>query len=228
MVYLGGKFALLSAYMSDSEEPHSAAGYNYWVTNVVKNQYILVLNQLVFGTLEAYFQMKEGVKSGDTEVLMAGMIELEKIFFIKKSLRNYQQSAAYRGQDLVKMPPEMLQRRLKYQTTSATAYNSVNIPGANIISYHAYLSRLIFNHSSYYYSYSIFVGDKSVEGTEHYSNRETNSFIQKSTEQRRQGNDACIEQVIKRSKKGANIKVCKTILKYSQIFYIYCIVEHGQ
>ena len=115
--------------MSDNEEPYSAAGYIYWVTNLVKNQYILVLNQLVFGTLEAYFQTKEGVKSGDTDILMGGMIELEKLFFIKKSLRNYQQSAAYRGQDLVKMSPEMLERRMKYQTTSATAYNSVNIPG---------------------------------------------------------------------------------------------------
>ena len=119
--------------MSDCDEPHSPAGYNYWVANVVKNQYILVLNQLVFGTLEAYFQMNEGVKSGDTEVLMAGMVELEKLFFIKKSLRNYQQSAAYRGQDLLKMPPEMLERRLKYQTTSATAFNSVDIPGNNVI-----------------------------------------------------------------------------------------------
>ena len=125
---------LLSTYMSDCDEPHSPAGYNHWVANVVKNQYIFVLNQLVFGTLEAYFQMKEGVKSGDTEVLMAGMIELEKLFFIKKSLRNYQQSAAYRGQDLVKMPPDMLERRLKYQTTSATAFNSVDIPGNNMIS----------------------------------------------------------------------------------------------
>ena len=90
MVYLGGKFSLLSAYMSDSDEPHSAAGYNYWVTTVVKTQYILVLNQLVFGTLEAYFQMKEGVKSGDTEVLMAGMIELEKIFFIREGFKKKQ------------------------------------------------------------------------------------------------------------------------------------------
>ena len=35
------------------------------------------------------------------------------------------------------MSPEMLERRLKYQTTSATAYNSVNIPGQwqyNIVS----------------------------------------------------------------------------------------------
>ena len=227
MVYLGGKFSLLSAYMSDSDEPHSAAGYNYWVTTVVKTQYILVLNQLVFGTLEAYFQMKEGVKSGDTEVLMAGMIELEKIFFIKKSLRNYQQSAAYRGQDLVKMPPEMLQRRLKYQTTSATAYNSVNIPGNYVMSYHDDLSRLIFHHC-YFYSYLISVGDKPVEGAGHHLSKKTNSFIQNSTEQRRQGNDACIEQVIKRSKKGANIKVCKIIFNLIKCFLFYCIAEHGQ
>lgn len=115
--------------MSDNSPPYSAAGYNLWVVNIVKNQYVKILNQLIFGTLESYFQLKEGVKSGDNNMLMGGMFELEKLFFIKKSLRNYQQSATYRGQDLVEMPEEMLRRRLKYQTTSATAYNSTNIPG---------------------------------------------------------------------------------------------------
>ena len=54
----------------------------------------------------------------------------------------------------------------------------------------------------------ISVGVKPNEDTKQYPCKEANTFIQKSTEQRRQGNDACIEQVIKRSKKGANIKVC--------------------
>lgn len=73
--------------------------------------------------------MKSGVKSGDTDILMGGMIELEKLFFIKKSLRNYQQSAMYRAGDLVKMSEDMINRRLKYQTTSATAFNPLNNKG---------------------------------------------------------------------------------------------------
>ena len=54
--------------------------------------------------------MKSGVKSGDTDILMGGMIELEKLFFIKKS-------------------EDMINRRLKYQTTSATAFNPLNNKG---------------------------------------------------------------------------------------------------
>ena len=73
--------------------------------------------------------MKSGVKSGDTDILMGGMIELEKLFFIKKSLRNDQQSAMYRAGDLVKMSEDMINRRLKYQTTSATAFNPLNNKG---------------------------------------------------------------------------------------------------
>ena len=70
--------------MRDSIPPYSALGYNMWIVNVVKNQYIKLLNQIVFGTLESYFQMKEGVKSGDVDVLMGGMLELEKLFFYQK------------------------------------------------------------------------------------------------------------------------------------------------
>ena len=43
---------LLSTYMKDSSPPYSALGYNKWIVNSVQNQYIKVLNQLTFGTLE--------------------------------------------------------------------------------------------------------------------------------------------------------------------------------
>ena len=128
--------------------------------------------------------MKEGVKSGDGDMLMAGMLEIEKLFFIKKSLRNYQQGAAYRGQDMVKMPKEMLNRRLRFQTTEATAYNSTKIPGNEE-------EDLTTKYSKYDLS----------------QNKEKpNPFSKNSVRQRRQGNDAAMEQVIKRSKKRATIK----------------------
>ena len=66
------------------------------------------------------------------------------------------------------------------------------------------------------------------EGTKQYLCKEANTFIRKSTEQRRQGNDACIEQVIKRSKKGANIKVCMMIFKNIKYIKFHCIADHGQ
>ena len=52
-----------------------------WIRDEVKSQPLLFLNQLVFGCLEAYFQFKIGVKSGDTDLMMAGLIQGEKIFF---------------------------------------------------------------------------------------------------------------------------------------------------
>ena len=175
---------LISEYIDDTTEPYTVSGYNCWIVNLVKNQYIKLLNQIVFGTLESYFQMKEGVKSGDGDMLMAGMLEIEKLFFIKKSLRNYQQGAAYRGQDMVKMPKEMLNRRLRFQTTEATAYNSTKIPGNEE-------EDLTTKYSKYDLS----------------QNKEKpNPFSKNSVRQRRQGNDAAMEQVIKRSKKGAKIK----------------------
>ena len=150
--------------MKHSSPPYSPMGYSNWVVNIVRNQYIMVLNQLVFGTLESYFQMKAGVKSGDTEVMMAGMVELEKLFFIKKSLRNYQQSAMYRAGDLVRMPADMLSRRLRYQTTSATAFQS---PRAETKS----------------------------------SGNSNTPFLSNPTKLSQQGTEACMEQIIKRSKK---------------------------
>ena len=175
VVYLAGKFTLLSTYMKHSSPPYSPMGYSNWVVNIVRNQYIMVLNQLVFGTLESYFQMKAGVKSGDTEVMMAGMVELEKLFFIKKSLRNYQQSAMYRAGDLVRMPADMLSRRLRYQTNPATAFQSL---------------------------------DKSSPRAEtKYSGNLNTPFLSNPTKLSQQGTDACMEQIIKRSKKGAKIQV---------------------
>ena len=66
-VYLAGKFGLTKTYMRSSDPPFSAEGYFKWISNSVSNQYVLMLNQLVFGTLESYFQFKEGVRSGDTK-----------------------------------------------------------------------------------------------------------------------------------------------------------------
>ena len=75
--------------------------------NEVKSQPLLFLNQLVFGCLEAYFQFKLGVKSSDSDLIMAGLLEAEKIFFFNKSNKNYQQASSYRVSDLIKMPAKM-------------------------------------------------------------------------------------------------------------------------
>ena len=97
----------------------------------MKSQPLLFLNQLVFGCLEAYFQFKIGVKSGDTDLMMAGLIEGEKIFFFNRSNRNYQSAAAHRIADLIKMPDQMKILRLKNQTTDATVLNSFTLPSDN-------------------------------------------------------------------------------------------------
>ena len=174
--YLAGKFVLVKTYMKSTEPPHSSDGYFTWIATSVKNQYILMLNQLTFGALESYFQMKEGVRSGDTDMLMGGLIEAEKMFFFKKSNRNYQQCAAYRAGDLVKMPPEMRRRRLQNQASSATAYNSVEI-----------------------------TGEDTVPKSKPQNAELSGHFQQKPKYPIRQGNDAILEQIIKRSKKGAKI-----------------------
>ena len=96
------------------------------MTNEVKSQHLLFLNQLVFGCLEAYFQFKLGVKCSDTDLLMGGLLEAEKIFFFNKSNKNYQKASAYRISDLIKMPSKMSHLKLKNQTTDATAANSVD------------------------------------------------------------------------------------------------------
>ena len=72
----------------------------------------------------------------------------------------------------------------------------------------------------------ISVGVKPNEDTKQYPCKEANTFIQKSTEQRRQGNDACIEQVIKRSKKGANIKVCMMIFENLKVHNVLNFTLH--
>ena len=179
-IYLAGKFVLMKTYMDHNQEPYSATGYFDWICDRVRNQYIQMLNQLIMGTLESYFQFKVGVKSGDVEMMMGGLLEIEKIFFFKKSNRNYQQSSSYRAGDLIKMPSEMSEKRIKFQTTAATAYNSVKIPGEN----------------------------KSVQQTCS-SLLSAASNLSKFEEvfkyPVKQGNDAALEQVIKRSKKAAKI-----------------------
>ena len=176
--YLGGKFLLLRAYMQHNQPPFSSKNYFSWIANCVHNQYILFLNQLVMGVLESYFQLKEGVKTGDDDMLMGGLLEVEKIFFFKKTNRNYQQSAAYRAGDLIKMPDDMIRRRTAYQATAATAYNSVQIKGEENADLPAQMDT-----------------DKEA----------LSKFEQKNPSIVRQGNDACLEQMIKRSKKGARI-----------------------
>lgn len=115
--------------MKHTDSPYNFERYTAWVTNKVNSQYLLFLNQLVFGCLEGYFQFKFGVKTSDTDLLMGGLLEAEKIFFFNKSNKNYQQACAYRVSDLVKMPPKMSSLKLKHQTTAATASNSVTIEG---------------------------------------------------------------------------------------------------
>ena len=55
-------------------------------------------------------------------------MEIEKIFFFKKTNRSYQTAAAYRASDLITMSPEMKKLRLENQVTEATVYNSFNLP----------------------------------------------------------------------------------------------------
>ena len=57
-LYLAGKFCLLKTYMKHCPEPHSSENYTFWIRDNVKNQYLLFLNQLVFGCLESYFIFK--------------------------------------------------------------------------------------------------------------------------------------------------------------------------
>ena len=140
-----------------------------------------MLNQLIMGTLESYFQFKEGVKSGDDEMLMGGLMEIEKIFFFKKSNRNYQQSAAYRAGDIIKMPKEMIEKRIRYQTTSATAFNSITIPGEEP------------THT------------ESFDDVQEIQESIASDFEKKVKHPIKQGNDAALEQIIKRSKKAAKI-----------------------
>ena len=128
---MAGKFSLLKTYIANTLPPHNFENYTMWIRDEVKSQPLLFLNQLVFGCLEAYFQFKIGVKSGDTDLMMAGLIEGEKIFFFNRSNRNYQSAAAHRIADLVKMPDKMKTLRLKNQTTDATVLNSFTLPSDN-------------------------------------------------------------------------------------------------
>ena len=61
--------------------------------------------------------------------MMSGLFEADKMFFFNKSNRNYQAAAAIRVADLIKMPKEMRNLKLKNQTTDATLFNSFNLPG---------------------------------------------------------------------------------------------------
>ena len=65
------------------------------------------------------------------DLMMAGLIEGEKIFFFNRSNRNYQSAAAHRIADLIKMPDQMKILRLKNQTTDATVLNSFSLPSDN-------------------------------------------------------------------------------------------------
>ena len=58
-------------------------------------------------------------------------MEIEKIFFFKKTNRSYQAAAAYRSSDLITMSPEMKKLRLENQVTEATVYNSFNLPNTH-------------------------------------------------------------------------------------------------
>ena len=127
VLYLCGKFLLFSCYMKHTTSPYSFDRYTTWMRSEVKSQTLLFLNQLVFGCLEGYFQFKLGVKCSDSDLLMAGLLEAEKIFFFNKSNKNYQQASAYRVSDLIKMPSKMSRLKIVNQTTDATAQNSVDV-----------------------------------------------------------------------------------------------------
>ena len=72
VLYMAGKFVLMKTLRDNCEPPYSADNYFHWICHDVRNQYILMLNQLIMGTLESYFQFKEGVKTGDDDMLMGG------------------------------------------------------------------------------------------------------------------------------------------------------------
>ena len=132
VIYFAGKFFLLKTFIKHCCPPYTPETYTLWITSAVHNQYLLYLNQLVFGCLESYFVMKAGVRSGDTDLMMAGVLEMEKIFFFKSTNRNYQLAAFYRASDLLLMSKEMKTYYLQYHTTKATVLKSFNIPGEGI------------------------------------------------------------------------------------------------
>ena len=72
--------------------------------------------------------MKAGIRSGDADMMIAGLMELEKVFFFKTTNRNYQLAAFYRVSDLMLMSDEMKKYYLKYHTTNATVLNSYKLP----------------------------------------------------------------------------------------------------
>ena len=76
--------------------------------------------------------MKAGVRSGDGDLMITGVLEMEKIFFFKTTNRNYQLAAFYRASDLLLMSKEMKSCYLAYHTTNATVLNSFNLPGEGI------------------------------------------------------------------------------------------------
>ena len=167
--------------MKNTTEPHNFGRYSLWIRDKVVSQPLLFLNQLVFGCLEAYFQFKLGVKSSGRDLMMAGLLEAEKIFFFNRSNKNYQQAAAYRVSELIKMPAEMIKLKLKFQTTDATLANSFNLPG----------------HTS--------LDDEPMNVDPADTFEETSNM--KKNAPKGQGTDAALEQIIKRSKKGVKIKV---------------------
>ena len=129
LIFFAGQFFLMKTFMKHCSPPYTPESYTDWITTSVQNQYILFMNQLVFGCLESYFVMKAGVRSGDADLMIAGVLEMEKIFFFKTTNRNYQLAAFYRASDLLLMSQEMKAYYLQYHTTSATVLNSFNIPG---------------------------------------------------------------------------------------------------
>jgi len=185
VLYIAGKFCLVKTFLKASPEPHTAETYTKWVQEKVKNEYFHFLNQLIFGCLESYFTFKEGVRYNDVDMLMSGLLELEKIFFLKKSNRNYQAAAAYRASDMITMDQEMQKIHLGHQVTRATVYNSFNLPHTSLHEGESDLMEDIVEKTGSKFEETAAMKQKAPQG---------------------QGCDAAMEQLIKRSKKGAKIQ----------------------
>ena len=94
------------------------------------------------------------------------------------------------------MPDQMKILRLKNQTTDATVLNSFSLPSDNKGNFDIYLCSCQWGHLHMLDE----IGSYSLE-----------TFVESSkmkiNEPKKQGTDAVLEQLIKRSKKGAKIKV---------------------
>ena len=80
--------------LTNSRRTEQEIFFLHHVDHLLCEEPIPSLRQLmVFGCLETYFVMKAAVRSGDADLMIKGVLEMEKIFFFKTTIRNYQLAA---------------------------------------------------------------------------------------------------------------------------------------